>query len=479
MRHRRGMKGGAAVVALLLMAQAAAAIEVTAPAAGSVLTHMPVTIQVDFDAAANLGTLAVSLNGNDITGLFGTAPIGGGKIRATAAHVWGGLVLAGANLIEASVEVGGNPQATGLGFDTTGDPYADEVVAFTAGTNGGLNAEELPGIVLGAPQGEGLFLGSFDVVSLGVSGSIAVRMADNVIVDGPGADFTVFENAFLEIGAGSLTQPPFAEPGRVEVSQDGVTWFAFACDLSESAGPYWPGCAGVYPVLSDGTLATPHPSIPTTTPIGDLVGISVLSIQAPAGAGGDSFDLADVGLAWARYVRIVAAGFAPPVTGTGDSAFDFDAVAAIHSSPTVPPAVPVPAASVGARLLLALLLALAAFRAGAPARADEFAVAPAAVARDAIPAGPTVAQRLAQIHERVQAAARYPEIARSRNVEGDATVAFAIDARGVPIEIAVAATSGSGALDRAAVRAVEDAAPLPWVSGRIEVPIRFALEDAP
>jgi hypothetical protein len=235
-----------------------------------------------------------------------------------------------------------------------GDPYADSVVTFVQGANGGFNAGALPEIVLGSPEGSGLFQGGLDVVSLGRSGRIDLRFDDNVIVDGVGVDFTVFENAFLEIGAGNLTVPPFAEPGRVSVSQDGIEWFAFPCPLELLAAPYWPGCAGVYPALSDGTLDTPDATIPTSVPIEDLVGVSVFSIEAPPGSGGDSFDLADVGLGWARYVRVESADFDVSVVGSGNSGFDLDAVVAVNSADSPPE---VPALTVGSLFMLAVVFA--------------------------------------------------------------------------------------------------------------------------
>ena len=54
----------------------------------------------------------------------------------------------------------------------------------------------MPGIVEGPPVGGGTDHGSTDVVSLGSGGSIVVSFAPNAIVDGPGADFIVFENPF-------------------------------------------------------------------------------------------------------------------------------------------------------------------------------------------------------------------------------------------------------------------------------------------
>jgi hypothetical protein len=46
-------------------------------------------------------------------------------------------------------------------------------------------------------------------VTLGLGGTIALAFDDNVIVDAPGPDLLVFENAFLPTGLTTL--PPFAE----------------------------------------------------------------------------------------------------------------------------------------------------------------------------------------------------------------------------------------------------------------------------
>ena len=69
-------------------------------------------------------------------------------------------------------------------FTTTGTPYVDAVPSFTVGTSGGFRSGELPGIVLGPPVGLGLFLGSDDVVSLGLGGSIDLRFDDQVVLRG-------------------------------------------------------------------------------------------------------------------------------------------------------------------------------------------------------------------------------------------------------------------------------------------------------
>jgi hypothetical protein len=188
------------------------------------------------------------------------------------------------------------------------DPFVDSVASFTPGTNAGFGAEQLPGIVLGPPRGAGAVQGSFDVVSLGNDGVIVVGFDQPVICDGPGVDFTVFENAFH---SGSPSGPIFAEYGIVAVSQDGVNFIELPYDAVTHEG-----LAGQTPVFS-------HPDN----------GIDPLD---PSVSGGDSFDLASTGLTWAAFVRITDPGAAIPDPGNmippGTSAgFDLDAVAALHA----------------------------------------------------------------------------------------------------------------------------------------------------
>jgi hypothetical protein len=207
------------------------------------------------------------------------------------------------------------------------EPFADRVVTYAIGTGGGSGEAGLPGVVLGAPHGGGAFHGSTDTFSLGLGGSITLAFDDNVLVDGPGPDLLVFENAFLPTGLTTL--PPFAEPAVVEVSGDGIDWHAFPCALTSA--PYYAGCAGVYPVFADADDPTaPSPLVPSTTPIADLIGVPVADFVPPAGAGGDAFDLADVGLLAARFVRITASPTTAPGLA-GLSGFDLDALAAVHS----------------------------------------------------------------------------------------------------------------------------------------------------
>ena len=184
------------------------------------------------------------------------------------------------------------------------DPrFAVALTSFTPGTNGGFGADRLPEVVLGRPHGGGTTApDTDDVLSLGRAGVIVLEMGQE-IVDGDGTDFRVFENAFY---AGGVPTSPFAEPGRVAVSEDGVTFTEFPCD--PSIAPTYAGCAGVHPVI-----ATPGNGI---DPRSDA-------------AGGDAFDLATIGVARARYVRITDSGVGP-MGFDGTDGFDLDAVAIVH-----------------------------------------------------------------------------------------------------------------------------------------------------
>lgn len=197
-----------------------------------------------------------------------------------------------------------------IGSPAWAGPFIDAVVSFTPGPSGGFGEDSLPGIVLGPPHGGGLLQGSSDVVSLGIGGSIVVRFDPPVICDGPGPDFTVFENVFH---IGSATGPLFTEYGFVAVSQDGEHFVEMPYDPVSHAG-----LAGQQPVLSN----------PDN-------GIDPLD---PSVSGGDPFDLAAVGLTWAAYVRITDVAGAIPDIGdlpqfsvAPSAGFDLDAIAAVHA----------------------------------------------------------------------------------------------------------------------------------------------------
>ncbi|MEO6599234.1 MAG: hypothetical protein ABIQ16_05130 [Polyangiaceae bacterium] len=181
--------------------------------------------------------------------------------------------------------------------------FATSVESFHAGPGSDFGQADLPQIVLGPPKGLGDDRGSLDVATLGNGGEITLGFAPSGIVDGPGPDFIVFENPFYV--AGSDPPQPFAELGTVEVSDDGQNFQAFPCTASEA--PYG-SCAGWHPVYANADKNSIDPS-------------------DPAVAGGDPFDLADLGVGHARYVRITDR---VDLTGLNGS-FDLDAVSIVHA----------------------------------------------------------------------------------------------------------------------------------------------------
>ena len=190
---------------------------------------------------------------------------------------------------------------------TTNQPdlpyYAQSVEWYVAGDNAGFGQDRLPGVVLGPPQGKGTDAGGLDVLSLGVAGEIVLGFGGRLIVDGDGPDFIVFENPFWPGGDPAAV---FAEPGEVAVSVDGEDWHTFDCD---PGGETSSGCAGFTP-----------------TEDYDLDAIEPLD---PAITGGDAFDLADLDLPEAAFVRIRDLS----EEGAGSSAgFDLDAVGLIYHS---------------------------------------------------------------------------------------------------------------------------------------------------
>lgn len=190
------------------------------------------------------------------------------------------------------------------------DRFATGVVSFTPGACAGFGLPGMPGVVLGPPVGAGATAGGLDVVSLGFEGEIVLSVAPNAIVDGEGTDFVVFENAFW---AGGDMAKPNAELAEVSVSDDGTTWKAFPCTPGPSA-PYGT-CAGWHPVAS-----TPGNGI---------------SPVDPRVSGGDPYDLADVGMTHARFVRIRDLGTVACPTSPGSKpntvGFDLDAIAVVNA----------------------------------------------------------------------------------------------------------------------------------------------------
>jgi len=221
------------------------------------------------------------------------------------------------------------------------DCFPDEVVSWQAAEpapEARFGATFLPGIVLGAPGNSLPIQGSTSVASLGNGGAVVVRFTDVVIEDGPGPDFIIFENPFF-VGFAPVSPQDdyriFAEPGVVEVSADGVTWSAFPFDtqaLADSLGAdidpaqyqSLQGLAGLTPTFT-GNWTVPN----------DPLDFDPAGTGGVSGAGGDAFDLATVGLAEARWIRITDAGSQNGPAGAAEG-FDLETVVVVHGRPVAP-----------------------------------------------------------------------------------------------------------------------------------------------
>lgn len=237
--------------------------------------------------------LAALVNGCDPSGAEEVRAVGGGGAHATdTAEAEEGATDTddtddgSSDLVEYEI----------LACPDGGQGFASEVVEAEWGDGETFGRDHMPDVVLGGPRGAGCCAGSLDVVSLGDGGSLTLSFGERRVVDEPGADFVVFENAFW---IGGERGNGFVEYGRVEVSEDGENWREFPCD-----GGTGEGCAGRTPTLA-------HPNNP---------GVDVFD---PDDAGGDAFDLAELGMSEARYVRVSD-------IPQDDMGFDLDAVAIIH-----------------------------------------------------------------------------------------------------------------------------------------------------
>jgi hypothetical protein len=141
-----------------------------------------------------------------------------------------------------------------------------------------------------------------NLLSLGNNGAITFEV-DGYLIDGPGPDFSVFENPFVVHGTNG-TQV-YAETAIVSVAivDEPSQYRVFSCQ--HTVAPYT-GCAGVIPVRY-------------------VSGMPLDSI------GGDQFDLSTVGLARARYIRIQDTGDNESFL-EGTEGLDLDGLALLHTS---------------------------------------------------------------------------------------------------------------------------------------------------
>lgn len=171
---------------------------------------------------------------------------------------------------------------------------ADDVYSFNLGANASRTSDITA--VYGAPSG------TMDVFSIGELGEVVIELKDYYLVDGLGDDLSLFENPFSG----------WYECAEVSVSQDGSTYYDFACDQYDATETF-AGCAGVGIVNS---------------------GLSHSAYLNSNLSGGDQFDLATVGLEWAKYIKITDVGLCSTSTSSTYSGplngFDLDAIAVLN-----------------------------------------------------------------------------------------------------------------------------------------------------
>jgi hypothetical protein len=177
---------------------------------------------------------------------------------------------------------------------STADPWADDSPGISYGEGAGFGQEFYPENILGPPDPDATTTfpscSESELLTLGKYGWVVLEFVDNIVLDGAGPDFSVFENVF-QFGSSY-----FRECAFVEVSQDGISWVMFPWDSQTLEG-----LAGVWPTTGDD---------PTN----------------PDVSGGDQFDLADIGLSWIKYVRLTDCGDDVQDGGL----FDLDAVVAVN-----------------------------------------------------------------------------------------------------------------------------------------------------
>jgi len=194
-------------------------------------------------------------------------------------------------------------------------PYgASAVASITQGAGAGYGFEYLPDNVLGLPdttaRSETPTIDPKQIAAIGLGGDIILSF-DRIIVDGPGPDFTVFENAFLYM-LGPV-EHIYAEPAEVSVSRDGIVFVPFPFDSLTLEG-----CAGTGPTNGDRDPGNPVVS------------------------GGNSFDLASIGVDSIRFIRlrdvtsIIIDDPFHPFRDPTLNGFDLDAVVAINSVAPAP-----------------------------------------------------------------------------------------------------------------------------------------------
>ena len=220
------------------------------------------------------------------------------------------------------------------------DPYADEVVSFFPLTP----TSQTRSNALGRPSGRVVFLQARGNDGNGAGspcgGTMVLKFTDNMVVNSPGVDFTVFGNVpLIRLESRPDQVMRLMKPAIVAVSQDGENWREFPFSYRPS-------------FLEDGSLNFYNPfsyayGFAGITPTESRNGFP--DPTNPAVSGGDSFDLDALPgrpLAWIQYVRITSTGdnwlrgdndnpvrqtdYERSLSGDDSSGFELDAVSAVN-----------------------------------------------------------------------------------------------------------------------------------------------------
>jgi len=239
-------------------------------------------------------------------------------------------------------------------------PFASSVVSYTVGTGAAAGFSN-PAVALGSPErftGEGFqpqcvtpFQPAFrpnEIVSLGVNGSLVLAF-DHDVTDDPrnpfGIDLIVFGNSFFtDLSGGSGVVGGLAsDGGRVLVSADGIAWIEVPGVVGDGLFPTL-GYLDVAPfATAPGVVESDflRPVDPAMS-MGDIVGLDYVTLleRYDGSGGGTGIDLAPLGLASIRFVRIegpTAPGFSPEIDAIADVApveasADLDGSGAVDAS---------------------------------------------------------------------------------------------------------------------------------------------------
>jgi periplasmic protein TonB len=124
---------------------------------------------------------------------------------------------------------------------------------------------------------------------------------------------------------------------------------------------------------------------------------------------------------------------------------------------------------------LAIALALAGAASAEPP--NPYTEGSTTIGVDGVSAPRSRDERIAWIRARLAEVVVYPKTALKNGVEGTSRIQFVVGPDGRAQEIRTVESSGHFSLDRAAEQSAIDAGQLPRIVGRLDVPIRFSLED--